>query len=128
MSENLIISLGLGSNRDLRHVEEASANLRSELRRINGVESVEPLPSGEAPAGARAVDAVSVSSLLVTLSASGGVLTSLIVLLKEWLGRSEKRGLVLQIGKDRLEISGPPSREQNILIETFLKKLRNGRA
>jgi hypothetical protein len=127
MSENLIISLDLGSNRDLRDVEDASANLRSELRRLTGVESVEPLPVGEAPAGARAVDAVSVGSLLMTLSASGGVITSLIVLLKEWLGRGEKRRLVLQVGNDKLEISGPPSREHDVLLQTFLGKLKSSR-
>jgi hypothetical protein len=127
MSENLIISLGLGSNRDPRDVEEASSDLRNELRRLNGVESVEPLPIGDAPAGARAVDTVSVGSLLMTLSASGGVLTSLIVLLKEWLGRNEKRSLLIQIGDNKLEISGPPSEEENVLIETFLRKLRDSR-
>ena len=127
MSENLIISLDLGSNRDLRDVEDASANLRSELRRLNGVESVQPLPVGEAPAGARAVDAVSVGSLLMTLSASGGVITSLIVLLKEWLGRGEKRRLVLQVGNDKLEISGPLSREHDVLLRTFLRKLKSTR-
>lgn len=121
MSTEFIVHLELGRDRDLRDMEEASANLRSELRRLNGVESVEPLPIGKAPAGSRAVDAVSVGSILMTLAASGGVISSLIGVLREWAGRGEKRKVFFQFGEEKLELAGLSAKDEKQLVEMFLR-------
>lgn len=125
MSAKLVIHLNVGPERDSRDLERASANLRAELRRVNGVESVEPLPAGDAPSGSRAVDTQSIGSILMTLAASGGVLNSLIGVLREWLGRGQKRSVTFQIGPDKLELTGYPIEEQKQLVEIFLNKLKD---
>jgi len=122
MKVDLIIDLNLGPDQDLRELERASVNLRSELRRLEGVEAVQPLSLGKAPVGSKVADPVSAGSILMTLAASGGVLTSLIGVLKDWLGRREGRKVSLQIGQDKLEITGFPTEAQKELIETFLRK------
>lgn len=53
------------------------------------------------PPGAKAGDLASVSSLLVVLAASGGVLTRLVGLLQGWLLRNRGRGLVVEVAGDR---------------------------
>jgi hypothetical protein len=124
MSTEFIVHLEIDPDRDLRDLEQASANLRSELSRLDGIASVEPLPIGEAPAGSRAADAVSVGSILMTLAASGGVISSLIGVLREWAGRDEKRKVVLQIGEDKIELAGVRAQDEKQLVETFLSSLR----
>lgn len=122
MNIELVVHLDLGPDRDLRELERASVNLRNELRRLDGVESVQPVLLGNAPVGSKVADPISAGSILMTLAASGGVLTSLTGILKEWLGRSEQRKVSLQIGQDKLEITGLPTEAQKELIGTFLRK------
>jgi hypothetical protein len=122
MKVDLIIHLDVGTDQDLRGLERASVTLRSELRRLDGVESVRPLSLGKAPVGSKVADPLSAGSILMTLAASGGVLTSLIGVLKDWLGRREGRKVSLQIGQDKLEITGLPTEAEKELIEAFFRK------
>jgi hypothetical protein len=122
MKVDLIIHLDVGTDQDLRGLERASVNLRSELGRLDGVESVQPLSLGKAPVGSKVADPLSAGSILMTLAASGGVLTSLIGVLKDWLGRREGRKISLQIGQDKLEITGLPTEAEKELIEAFFRK------
>jgi hypothetical protein len=58
------------------------------------------------PPGAKAGDPAAISSLVVVLAASGGVLTTLIGALQAWLVRSSARNVVIEIDGDRLELTG----------------------
>lgn len=121
MSTEFIVHFELGPDQDPHKLEEASANLRSELRKLNGVESAEPLPIGKAPVRSKAVDPVSVGSILMTLAASGGVISSLIGVLREWAGRGEKRKVFYQYGDEKLELTGLSAKDEKQFVEKFLK-------
>jgi hypothetical protein len=80
-----------------------------------------PIAAG-APADAKGADPVSVGSLVVALAASGGALTTLIGALQAWLQRSSARQVVIEIGGDRLEITGATSEERRRLSAVWLAR------
>src|ERR1700724_4621504 len=106
MKAELIIHLDVGPDRDLHELEEHNANLRSELGRLDEVESVQSLPLGEAAAGSKVGDPLSAGAILMTLLASNGVIVSLVNLLAAWLGREAHRSLTIQVGESKFEMKG----------------------
>jgi len=106
---------------DDEELAEITQQLREELLELD-VEAVDLVGGGEAPAKAKAGDPISLGMLLVTLAASGGVLTSLINVLQSWLGRQERRSLTLKIGDDELAVTGISSEEQQRLIDAWLSR------
>ena len=86
------------------------------------VEKVEVAKSGNAPEGTKGVpDVPAWGSLLVTLVTSSGVIPSLIGTVQSWLKRDEGRSVTLEIGGDKLQVTGISSDEQRELINTWLK-------
>lgn len=75
-------------------------------------------PPIRAPDGARAVDAVAAGTLLVTVNA--GVLAIVARAVHAWIERGGARSAILQIGADRIEISGASREDQQQLIDAFV--------
>jgi hypothetical protein len=73
-------------------------------------------------AGAKVVDPVSISVIVVALAASGGALTSLVQAAQAWLLRSSARRVVLEIDGDRLELDGVTSEERRRLTTEWLDR------
>ena len=123
MKAKLIIHLDVGPDRDVRELERQSANLRSELGRLNEVETVQPLPLGAAAAGSKVADPVSVGAIVMTLLASKGVVVSLLGLLAVWLGRENHRSLTIQVGQSKFEMKGCSANERKEFAERILQEL-----
>jgi Effector Associated Constant Component 1 len=118
----LLISIDVPSESDAREVEELTRRLRSELLRLD-VESVSPLPGPPAPEGAKAGDAVAWSTLVLTLAASGGVVTTVISALRDWLVRQPAPAVIeVSIGGDSIRLEGSSTKERQRLIEAFLAR------
>ena len=65
----------------------------------------------------------SLTELLVTMSAGGGVFVTVIATIKDWLGRrSAGHTVKLTIDGDTLELSGASPVERADLIETFVRR------
>ena len=79
-------------------------------------------PEHDPEPGAKVVDPVSVSALVVALVASGGALTSLVEAVQAWLLRSSARRVVLEIDGDRLELDGVTSQERRLLTAAWLER------
>jgi len=79
-------------------------------------------PQAAVPTGAKAGDPAAVSSLVVVLAASGGVLTTLIGALQAWLVRSSARHVVVEIDGDRLELTGVTGEERKRLMAAWLDR------
>ena len=120
----MALALNTGQEADDEELERLTQQLRRELLEMD-VEAVDLVREGEAPSKAKAGDAITWGSLLLTLAASGGVLTTLIQVLQSWLTRHEQRSLTLEIDNDRLEITGISSKEQERLIEAWLSRHRS---
>jgi hypothetical protein len=117
----LAVEIDAGPDADERDIEEFSRSLSNELLELD-VDRVVP-SAAAAPEGTKAGDAVTWQTLLVTLSASGGVLTGIIAAVSEWLRRRQDPvTVVLKIGNDSLTLPAPTEEERQILIETFVKR------
>jgi 2-iminoacetate synthase ThiH len=62
--------------------------------------------------------------LLVTLGASAGsaIIPKIVNSLQSWLTRNEKRKISLEVGGDKLEVTGISDEEQQKLINAWLNR------
>ncbi len=116
----LMLNINAGPETDEEELAELTQQLRKELLELD-VEAV-GVRAGEAPERAKAGDSVTWGALLVALVASGGVLTTLINTLQSWLTRHERNSVTLEIGGDKLEVTGISSEEQQRLINAWLSR------
>ncbi|MCP4541176.1 MAG: hypothetical protein GY832_28920 [Chloroflexi bacterium] len=115
----LTLTLDGGPEATAEDMEELSRRLRDELMELE-VEAVKP-STKKAPEGTKVGVAIDWTTLLVTLAASGGVLTTLIAAVQAWLLRNQETSVRVKIGDDELAISpGPYSKEQKQAIEKWL--------
>jgi hypothetical protein len=110
-----------GDDADLIELDRLTRQLRRELLPL--VDDVRPCSAGDAPLGARAVDATQIGSLLVTLATAPEVLRSVVGLVRDWLGRSRARSVHLEVGGHVLEVTGVSTVDQHRLIETWIADL-----
>jgi hypothetical protein len=84
-----------------------------------GLDAV-PAPAAPVPQAAKGLE--SFNQWLITLAASGGILTTLTGVLTSRLTRDRRATLV--IGNDRLELTGLDADQQRRLIDAWLKRQR----
>ena len=85
------LTLESDSQLDPEEYEKVTRQLRAELKDLD-VESVRLVATDTAPVGAKG-DPVTIGTLVVALSASGGVFTTLIAVLHDWLRRHSGNSL-----------------------------------
>jgi len=62
-------------------------------------------------------------SLLVTLSAAGGVVTSVIAVVQDWLARhSAAQSLTITMDNDTIELGRASAQEREELISTWVRR------
>ncbi|RZU72841.1 hypothetical protein EV384_1225 [Micromonospora kangleipakensis] len=121
---------------NLRLIEEgASAErldaltsyLRQELLQLD-VDDVRRPSTADAPPGARAIDAVALGGLVVTLGRSAAALGNVVAVIRSWLSRGDgvKRTVKIEIGGDTLELSEVSQAEQDRLITLFVDRHSTG--
>jgi len=118
-------SVGITVQADAAADDEEQAELRGYLRSMleeHDFEVAEPVTPAEPAPGAKVGDPVSVNSLVVTLAASGGLLTTMVGALQAWLLRSSARQVVIEIDGDRLEVNGVTSEERRRLAAAWLER------
>jgi len=106
---------------DAEQLEELTRALRAEILTLD-VESVVPRSGGEAPPGARGVDAAAVGALVVSVAPALGALARLVTTVVDWLRRGgTQRTVRLKIGDDELELSGASSAMQQQLAMDWIR-------
>lgn len=121
-SVSVLVALEAGADADAIERETLARQLRSELWHVD-FDSISELDGQEAPAGAKAAELAEWGVWLVTLSASGGVLTSLIAVAKEWLDRRDAGNRIkITIGGDTIELDGASSAQQAALMKAFVQR------
>ena len=118
---NLLIELQLDPDIDPDEVERFGRQLRAELAQLD-VEAISPMVSSDVPQGAKGVG-VDWGSLLVTFSTAGGVFTSVIVMVQDWLDRhSAAKGIKVTIDNDTIELGRASAQEREELIGTWVRR------
>jgi hypothetical protein len=106
---------------DAEESERLTRLLRAELRELD-VDDVRPVADGELPAGAKGAGAP-IAELLMTMSASGGVLATVVATIRDWLGRRRQSGrVVVTIDGDSLELDAATSGERAELVDAFVRR------
>ncbi len=113
---------------DPEELEALALQLREELLEA-AVERVDPARAGEAPSGTRAIDALAVGGLIVTIAKAAGPLLSVVKALESWLSRNQTRNIHIVLQGERegeraeLEAKGLTATEQRLLVDAFLKRM-----
>ena len=113
---DFFISVGAGANADGEELDELARQLAGELAELDMV-SAELGQTGDLPERAK-VAPVTIGTILVKVAEAGGI-TGLITALGSWLSCDERRTVTVQIGENRLEVTGISKAEQTNLIQWF---------
>jgi len=118
----LTLTLDGGPEASAEDLESLAYSLRDDLLELD-VQAVD-LARGEAPAGTRGGPAIDWTTILVTLAASGGVLTTVITAIQAWLVHRRSSSVTLKVDDDELVLTGggPYSAEQKWAIELWLSR------
>ncbi len=111
---------------DAEDVERLGRQLRSELRSLD-IDDVHAVSLAEPPPGSKGPVVEAMTEWLVTLSATGGVFTTLIATINDWLGRrAGAHKVIVTIDGDTLELSSATSMEQAELVKAFVQRHQPG--
>ena len=116
----LTLTLDGGPEASAEDLEGMAQSLRDDLLELD-VQTVD-LARGEAPAGTRGGPAIDWTTILVTLAASGSVLTTVITAIEAWLAHRRSSSVTVKLEGDELTLtgSGPYSAEQKRATELWL--------
>lgn len=120
-NSQLALHIDTGQETNVEEMAKLSRRLREELLELD-VEKVDLARVSEPPAKSKTGDPVTWGTILVTMAASGGVLTTLITTVRSWLMRNERHKITMEINGDKLDVTGISSKEQQRLIESWLRR------
>jgi hypothetical protein len=103
------LEIGAGEDADAAELDALTSGLRRELLELD-VDEVKRADAGEAPEGARAVDAAAIGTLVVTLA--NPIFGAVAAVVSSWLSRSGSRSLKMTLDGDTIEISGGVSSDE----------------
>ena len=111
------------SGADAERLDMLTGFLRQELLQLD-VGDVTALRAGAPPPGARAIDAIAIGGLLITLNRTAQGVRTVVSAIRGWLaqGNGTKRTVRLELDGDVLELSEVSVTEQTRLIELFLSR------
>jgi Effector Associated Constant Component 1 len=121
-SLQVVVALQVAAEADPEDVERWSRQLRAELTELE-IDDLAPRQHGQAPPGAKGTDVASLTEWLITMSASGGLLTVMVQTLRDWLGRrADANRITLTIDGDNLTLDSATVDERSTLIESFIRE------
>ena len=106
----------VGDGADASELDAAARRLISELSAVEGCE-ISPVTM-PAPPGTKAADIGLLGQLLLTAIGSGGVVVTLVSVLRDWLTRNKDFKLKIKRGDAEIELSGgKPEELKGLLAE-----------
>lgn len=114
------LNIEAGPDADDQERIDLARRLRTELMALSDVEGIDSPPIPVNPRSK--APGVDWQTLVVTLAASGGVLTTLIGTVQAWLTRHERTSVTLEVGGDKLVITGASSESQNRLVKDWISR------
>jgi hypothetical protein len=119
---DVVVALEPTVDADPEERDLLARQLRAELRDLD-LDAITDAGHRDAPQGAKGAELTELGVWLVTLSASGGVLTSLISVAKDWLERRGKGNRIkITVDGDTVELDGGSSAQQVALLTAFAQR------
>lgn len=107
---------------DAETCERLSRQLRTELAELD-IESIRNVAVGTVPDGAKGIDPVTVGEIILAMSASGGVFTSAIATLRDWLGRhAQQHRISVTIDGDTIQLDRASAAQQQQLVDAYVRR------
>jgi hypothetical protein len=107
---------------DVAELDRLSRLLRVEIDELD-IDDLVPASVGGAPPGSKGVDLASVSEMIVTMSASGGVLASVVACVRDWLQRRvDAHRVTMTIKGDKIELTRASDDERAALVAAFVAR------
>jgi hypothetical protein len=130
MNKEEKVLVNIESSDDLDEPEEIERlrhNLRDELNELDVVEKVDLVTKDgeQAPKGSKSgAEVAMLGSLLVTLGGSlaSKVIPSLANTLQSWVARQDRHTISLEIGGDKLQLTGLSDKQQEKLIDAWISR------
>ena len=116
----VLLQAELGPDVDETAAAMLVQNLRREILRLD-VDGADFVPLAASPAGAKGAG-LDWSRLLLTLSSTGGVLTTLIASVQSWASHDEQRTVTMEIRGDKLTVTGISSADQKRLVDAWIRR------
>jgi hypothetical protein len=111
---------------DPERAERLVRRLHGELAELD-VTSVSPVAAGPPPERAKGADPVTLGALVVAFSASGGVFTTLVGTLRDWLDRQSGRHRIsVTIDGDTIELDRASAAQRQQLLDAFVRRHSGG--
>ncbi|MEV7097347.1 hypothetical protein AB0M80_31310 [Amycolatopsis sp. NPDC051045] len=121
-TQRALVRLEADDEADAEELDRLARRLRAELGELD-LDVLAAVPAGDLPPGAKAVDPVTIGSLMVAFSAAGGVFPGLVETLREWLGRQAGRHKIkVTVDGDTVELERATSAERRQLIDAFVRR------
>ncbi|TYB50787.1 hypothetical protein FXF51_55270 [Nonomuraea sp. PA05] len=112
---------------DPEHADRLVRRLRVELDELDVERATLAIDGTPPPAGAKGADPVTVGAIIVALSASGGVLTTVIGTLSDWLDRQSRRHRIsITIDGDTIELDRATAEQQRALLDAYIRRHTDG--
>ena len=123
---DVLVILAPDPELDAEIADRTARQLRAELAQLD-IESIRNAPGKPAPVHAKGVDGATVSDIIMTMSASGGVLTMAIAALREWLARQSRRHHIsITIDGDTLDLDHASDDERRRLVDAYVRRHSSG--
>lgn len=123
---SLMLVLHADPDVDPERAEQLTRRLRGELAELDVV-SVAPVAAGPVPEGAKGTDPVTLGALVVAFSASGGVFTTLLGTVRDWLDRQSGRHRIsVTIDGDTIELERASVAQQQELVNAYVRRHAGG--
>ena len=117
-SSSLRISIDGGTGSDQEEVGALAQRLRRDIQQLD-VDAVDFVREGAVPTGAKG-DPLALGTMAVTLAPI--VLKSLFDMLQSWTARHNNATVTIEMGADKLTMTGTPSKDQLAVIQAVLQK------
>ncbi|HEX3590042.1 MAG TPA: hypothetical protein VHV74_10430 [Pseudonocardiaceae bacterium] len=123
---DMVVVLDPDPELDAEAGERLGRQLRDELGELD-VDSIRN-PIGErAPDRAKSADAATLTEIVLTMSAAGGVFPTALGILRDWLARHALRHRIkVIVDGDTLELDSASTEERQQLISDFVQRHRVG--
>jgi hypothetical protein len=111
---------------DAEDGEKLVRRLRSELANLD-VDDVRTVAGGVVPEGAKSADPVTISAIVLAMSASGGLFASVVDTVREVLARhADRHKVMMTIGGDSIELSGASDEQRDALVRALVQRHTRG--
>ncbi len=101
--------------------DELCRQLQNDLLEIE-VDAARISEAAAAPSGSKGIGPTDLSTLLVTLAASGGVFTTLINAVQSWSARHGDHSVTLEMDGDKLSLTGISASDQQRIVDQWLAR------